>query len=322
MIDIDAVVQAMHEHGLEAWAEVLPAQLAMALKQGRHGDMARWLTAISGLPCIPAREVLLNDAAITVRGPASDTDQAAITAGLQQLKPWRKGPYDLHGVFVDTEWRSDWKWDRLAPFIQPLAGRSVLDVGCGNGYHCWRMAGEGAALVIGIDPTQLFLAQFLAVQHFVGTRWPVHLLPLGIEQLPANLKAFDTVFSMGVLYHRRSPMDHLMELRDSLRPGGDLVLETLVIDGGPGQVLVPQGRYAKMRNVWFIPSPAELVRWLLRCGFSDVRVVDVTPTHVEEQRNTAWMDFESLPDYLDPKDHSRTVEGHPAPIRAVVIATA
>ena len=183
------------------------------------------------------------------------------------------------------------------------------------------MAGEGAGLVVGIDPTQLFLAQFLAVRRFVGDGWPVHLLPLGIEQVPPKLQAFDTVFSMGVLYHRRSPIDHLMELRDTLKPGGELVLETLVIDGGPGRVLVPEGRYAKMRNVWFLPSPAELVRWLQRCGFGEVRVVDVTTTTTEEQRGTAWMDFESLPDYLDPLDSTRTVEGHPGPVRAIVLAS-
>ena len=56
---------------------------------------------------------------------------------------------------------------------------------------------------------------------------------------------------MGVLYHRRSPIDHLLELKGCLQTGGELVLETLVIDGGLGEVLVPENRYAKMRNVWF-----------------------------------------------------------------------
>src|SRR5690606_10840368 len=132
-------------------------------------------------------------------------------------------------------------------------GRTVLDVGCGNGYHAWRMVGGGAELVIGIDPTLLSVVQFLTVRHFAGDI-PVYVLALGIEDVPQGLRAFDTVFSMGVLYHRRSPLDHLLELKACLRSGGELVLETLVIDGGAGQVLVPEDRYAQMRNVWFIPS--------------------------------------------------------------------
>jgi len=202
-------------------------------------------------------------------------------------------------------------------------------VGCGNGYHCWRMAGEGAELVIGIDPTQLFLMQFLAVKHFVSSADKsadvsdrVHFLPLGIEQVPRGLHAFDTVFSMGVLYHRRSPIDHLQELKAALRPGGELVLETLVVEGNEQQLLIPKNRYAKMRNVWFIPSVLMLELWLMRAGFTDIRTVDVTTTSTEEQRSTDWMRFESLADFLDPADTSLTVEGYPAPCRAIVLARA
>jgi tRNA (mo5U34)-methyltransferase len=127
---------------------------------------------------------------------------------------------------------------------------------------------------------------------------------------------------MGVLYHRRSPIDHLLMLRDLLRPGGELVLETLVIDRGNGNVLVPSGRYAKMRNVWFLPSVTELENWLRRVGFRVVRTVDVTATTIEEQRTTRWMRFESLRDFLDPTDTSRTIEGYPRPVRAIVLASA
>jgi len=146
------------------------------------------------------------------------------------------------------------------------------------------------------------------------------VLPLGIEDLPENLEGFDTVFSMGVLYHRRSPFEHLLRLKDLLRVGGELVIETLVIEGDEDAVLVPEDRYAKMRNVWFIPSPAALTKWLKRSGFKDVELVDVTSTTTEEQRSTAWMRFESLTDYLNPENPSQTLEGYPAPRRAILIA--
>ena len=145
-------------------------------------------------------------------------------------------------------------------------------------------------------------------------------MPLGIEDLPYGLKVFDTVFSMGVLYHRRSPIEHLMELRDCLRPGGELVLETLIIDGGLGEVLLPEGRYAKMRNVWFLPSCDTLISWLKRCGFQNIRLIDVSSTSVEEQRSTEWMQFHSLKDFLSAENHQLTCEGLPAPKRAIITA--
>jgi tRNA (mo5U34)-methyltransferase len=115
-------------------------------------------------------------------------------------------------------------------------------------------------------------------------------------------------------------MDHLKELKATLRPGGQLVLETLVIEGGLGQVLVPEGRYAKMNNVWFLPSCETLVSWMSKCGFKNPRVVDVNATTTQEQRSTQWMTFHSLAEFLDPSDNKLTAEGYPAPIRAVFIA--
>ena len=322
MIDTSTLQRCFREHGLEAWAEALPEQLATALAADRHGDLGRWQQLLALLPAVQTRDLDLQAQRVRVGRPG-EVDAATreeIRRSLRALQPWRKGPFEVFGIHIDSEWRSDWKWARLAPHIQPLAGRRVLDVGCGNGYYAWRMAGEGAQLVVGIDPSLLFLAQFNAIRHFMAQPPPVQLLPLGIEAVPRGLRAFDSVFSMGVLYHRRSPMEHLEALRGCLRPGGELVLETLVVEGDESRVLVPRGRYAKMRNVWFIPSPDALAVWLERCGFRNVRVVDVTPTTTDEQRSTDWMAFESLADFIDPGDASRTLEGHPAPLRAVVTA--
>lgn len=310
------------ETPLARWLEVLPQQVERVWRERPHGDMPAWQEAISQLPELVTSTISLSSPCIRA-GVAADCDDQArehIRQQLMCLHPWRKGPFEICGLHIDTEWCSDRKWERLQPHIQPLHNRLILDVGCGNGYYALRMAGEGARQVIGIDPTQLFLHQFEALRHFLGKQHPVHLLPLGIEDIPPNLQAFDTVFSMGVFYHRRSPFSHLSELKGCLRKGGELVLETLVIEGGPGEVLVPEGRYAKMRNVWFIPSPATLISWLSRAGFGDVRLIDVTTTSVEEQRATEWMRFESLADYLDPSQPAQTVEGHPAPRRAIIVA--
>ncbi len=306
---------------LAPWLNVLPAQLSHWHKDALHGDFKQWQKVLDHLPKTQTEQVNLQSAVqIGAADELSDGARQRLEVLLKQLMPWRKGPFEIHGLHIDTEWRSDWKWDRVLPHLAPLQHRTVLDVGCGSGYHLWRMRGAGAELVVGIDPSQLFFCQFQAIKHFHPDP-AVHLLPIGIDDMP-ELKSFDTVFSMGVLYHRRSPLDFLQQLKNQLRAGGQLVLETLVVPGDAQTVLVPTDRYAKMRNVWFIPSTATLELWLARVGFSDIRVVDLNQTSVEEQRATDWMQNESLVDFLDPTDHSKTIEGYPAPLRAVIVATA
>lgn len=308
--------------GLDHWSQQLQQLLPERLAADGHGKMAGWQKTLQALPELMPSKVELQ-AKVEI-GSVDDLGKVSgeqFTAQLKAFHPWRKGPFSLFGIDVDTEWRSDWKWDRVLPHIQPLAGRRVLDVGCGNGYHGWRMLGEGAEFVLGIDPTLISVMQYQVVQRYVGDIRH-YVLPLGIEDIPTGLACFDSVFSMGVLYHRRSPLDHLLELRACLRPGGELILETLVVEGDDGQVLMPEGRYAKMRNVWFIPAVATMLLWLRRCGFKKIECVDVNRTSIEEQRQTEWMTFESFADFLDPADHSKTIEGYPAPLRAVFVATA
>lgn len=320
MIDYTPFYDSLADTQLASWLATLPTQIAAALADEQHGNLLHWQNAIAQLPTLTPTQIELQSA-VSVIGEIDEATRAHLVALLQQLHPWRKGPYTLYGIDIDTEWHSDWKWDRLAGAIAPLAGRRVLDVGCGNGYHAWRMAGAGASQVIGLDPFLLYVAQYGAIRHFIPAP-PVTVLPLGIEQLPADLHAFDTIFSMGVFYHRRSPFDHLLQLREALRSGGQLVLETLVIDEQEGQLLVPEGRYAQMRNVWFIPSCQLLASWLKKMQFRHIELIDVTVTSAEEQRQTAWMRFHSLSDFLDPHDSTRTIEGYPAPRRAIFTATA
>ena len=318
----ELLVKRMQDAGLEPWAEIVLTQIDQALDDKKHGKLKSWQQVIDQLPDIESKDILLDASTVTLSGNAfTDNDVEKLKTDLKQLMPWRKGPYNIHGVHIDTEWRSDWKWDRLKEGIQSLQGKVILDVGCGNGYHGWRMLGEGAELVIGVDPSPLFVMQHQSIKHFVRDV-PFYVLPLGIEAVPEKLQAFDTVFSMGVLYHRRSPIDHLMQLRYCLKPGGELVLETLVIDGDENQVLVPKDRYAMMRNVWFIPSCDAIVLWLQRCGFKNIKIIDVNVTTTDEQRKTEWMQFDSLADFLDPSDSTKTIESYPSPKRAVFTAIA
>ena len=317
----EALFPQLAAMGQGRWAEQLQTTLSEELLLERHGKLAGLLSALQSMPEIqPSRIELTDNVTIGASSDLGQIDRKELIAQLRAFHPWRKGPYNFFGIEIDTEWRSDWKWERLLPHIQPLAGRRVLDVGCGNGYHGWRMRGAGADFVLGIEPFMLSAMQFQVMQRYLNDPRH-HVIPIGIEGVPANLACFDTVFSMGVLYHRRSPLDHLLELKGGLRPGGELVLETLVVDGDRETVFMPPGRYAKMRNVWFLPSVAAMTLWLKRCGFTEIACVDVCRTSCGEQRSTEWMLFESLSDFLDPDDGAKTIEGHPAPLRAIFTAT-
>ncbi len=302
--------------GLSQWVEQLEQQRKNWLVH--HGDYLRWSAALNSLPPIDKIQAYFDRPEVTIEGVCEDKD--ALFRSLKSLMPWRKGPFQFADVLVDSEWRSDLKWERLLPHLSPLKNRRVLDIGCGNGYHCWRMLSGSPQIVIGIEPSVLFNLQFQAMQRYLHIP-EICLLPIGIEQMPPEMAWFDTVFSMGILYHRRSPIDHLLQLNDLLVSGGELCLETLVIDGGRGDILLPKNRYARMKNVWFIPSALELESWLERCGFINIRISDISTTTKNEQRTTEWMEFESLSDSLDKDNTSLTVEGLPAPKRALLFAS-
>ncbi len=275
-----------------------------------HGDFTKWQAAINALPKESDCRVHIDD---VVHLDFPQPNELATT--LMQLHPWRKGPFKFAETHIDTEWRSDWKWRRMRDALV-LSNHRVLDVGCGNGYFGWRMLAAGAREVVGIDPTVLFCMQHRAVQHFA--HHPNHwVLPLGIEEIPVE-RLFDSVFSMGVIYHRRSPTEHIETLTGLLNPGGQLILESIVVDGKTG--FKPKDRYARMRNVWWIPTVSEMEDWLRAAGLQRVECLDVSPTTEQEQRTTNWMTFESYRESLDPNDPEKTVEGYPAPKRAVMLA--
>ncbi len=317
----DAILASLQPAGLGSWQAPLTPLLQSRFADGAHGDLGKWRTVIDQLPVVTDTVTILDSAAVTADSPAIDTTiRNDIRQLLLQIGPWRKGPFNICGIDLDSEWRSDLKWNRLEKEITPLSGRRILDVGCGNGYYAFRMTGAGAQSVVGIDPTLLFVFQFLALNHFMAVP-SVHVLPLRLNELPTTDVFFDTTFSMGVLYHQREPLEHLAELRAALRPGGELVLETLIYPGAETLVHRPEHRYARMRNVWHLPTATALEGWLRQSGFTDVRLVDVTVTTASEQRSTEWMPFESLAEALDPDDPGVTVEGLPAPVRALIVCT-
>ena len=283
-----------------------------------NGNIPKWTIALNELEAMPKGEIELNEPYISIN--QNGVNSEILTNAFKKLLPWRKGPFMFNNLKIESEWQGDLKWKRLQNHISPLKNRRVLDVGAGNGYFTLRMALEGAKKALGIEPFLLFNYQYAAIKSLVGNEINAMLLPIRLEEMPKSA-IFDSVFSMGVLYHQKSHMEHLLKLKNMMAPGAELILETLVVEGPKGYSLIPEGRYAQMRNVHCLPSIDTLKSWLADANFNNIKVIDISKTSPKEQRRTEWIgdNAASLEDFLDPSDPSLTKEGYPAPTRVIII---
>jgi len=287
------------------------------------GNTLKYQKSLDRMPEVLACETWLDRDRIKAGRPCdiSETALKALRFSLFQLCPWRKGPFDLFGIDIDSEWQSYIKWNRFIHKIKPLKNRRILDIGSSNGYYMFRTAAHDPFMVLGVEPQMTFYFQFLALQRIMALD-NVFALPATFEELPGINDYFDTAFCMGILYHRKSPLAMLAKIHDMLRTGGEVVVENLILETDDHICLCPESRYAKMRNVFFIPGIRVMEFWLKRAGFTDIKCINVSKTTSEEQRKTEWIQTESLEDFLDPENGNLTVEGYPAPVRAVFTATA
>jgi tRNA (mo5U34)-methyltransferase len=303
------------------------------LQTGRGPE---WLTHLENLPSFIAQDVFLDQSEIGAKGSFGSFENAQVAEeALKGLRPWRKGPFIFGDLKIDTEWQSWKKWDRLKEVIRPLNGKKVLDIGCNSGYYLFRMCAQNPEIVVGVDPFSLYFAQYQVVKNILeqgqnssqnssqnSFKMASCMLPVGVEDVYPLGRVFDTVFCMGILYHRKSPLEFIREMQNLLKKGGELILETITVPGEESICLCPPDRYQSMKNVYFLPTVSCLVNWLENYGFCDVRVMSTEKTTFEEQRATEWSYGDSLQGGIDPEDHSKTIEGHPAPERTLIIATA
>jgi len=250
-------------------------------------------------------------------GQAEELDEAnreMVRNTLRAFMPWRKGPFRIFGIDIDAEWRSERKWSRLLPVLPDLRDKVIADVGCNNGYYMFRMAGHEPKLVIGFEPFLQHYYAFKTLNSFASLDF-LHNELLGVEHIGHYERCFDVVFLMGILYHRKSPVEALQDVLTAMKPGGTLVVESQAIPGQDPIALFPEKTYAKVPGTFFVPTASCLENWLARAGFKDVEIFCTHPMSSEEQRRTDWMTFESYNDFIDPENPSRTVEGYPAPLR-------
>jgi tRNA (mo5U34)-methyltransferase len=269
--------------------------------------------ALANLPKIDA-SYHLGDT-ISIEGSLSSKQKESIDTVATMLKPWRKGPFDLFGTFIDTEWKSHIKYNLLRPYFN-LKDKVVADVGCNNGYYMFRMLEDAPKSITGFDPSALYKTQFDFIDHFIQSG--IHYEMLGIEHLPLFADHFDTIFCLGVLYHRSDPITALKQIKKALKRDGEAIIDTFMIDGDAPVALCPCDRYSKIPNVYFVPTIKALQNWCIKAGFESFEVLEILHTTTDEQRKTKWIDGESLESFLDPSDPTKTVEGYDAPKRVYV----
>lgn len=289
-------------------------------------ERKKWLTwkniipyqeAIKVLPQYEDIEVVLGDS-VEIKIPnLTDKDAKQLKETALLMKPWRKGPFAINNLFIDSEWQSQIKYNLLEPHFN-LTDKIVGDIGCNNGYYLFRMLSHKPKKLIGFDPSAIYYSQFQFLNAYIKSDIVYELL--GVEHVEFYEHKFDVLFCLGVLYHRSDPVMMLKSLYKGLNKGGELILDTFMIDGEEEMCLTPKDRYSKIPNIYFVPTVPALINWCHRAGFQDVEVITTMVTKPEEQRKTEWIDTQSLEDYLDPNDVTKTVEGYPAPKRVYIKA--
>ncbi len=294
----------------------------VALRQER----LKWLTwkniiplqeAVASLPQLTVSSVRLDDVVAIDFDSCSKEEEEQIIEVAKRLKPWRKGPFRISDTLIDSEWQSFMKYNLLEPHFN-LKDKIVGDIGCNNAYYLFRMLTHKPKKLIGFDPSAITYSQFQFINHFIQSEIVYELL--GIEHVEFYEHRFDVLFCLGVLYHRSDPVLMLKSLYKGLNSGGELILDTFMIDGEDEVCLTPRGRYSKIPNIYFIPTVNALKNWCYRAGFESIEVLDIKTTSQEEQRKTEWIDTQSLKDFLDPRDNNKTIEGYPAPKRVYIKA--
>ncbi len=269
------------------------------------------------LPNIKDTTVSLEDIISINSTKATKENKDFINFVAKKLMPWRKGPFKILNTFIDSEWKSQIKYNLLKPYFN-IKDKKVADIGCNNGYYMFRMLKEKPKKIVGFDPSALFKTQFDFINHFIKSDICYELL--GVEHLGLYEEKFDTIFCLGVLYHRSDPISTLKSLKQGLNKNGELFLDTFIIDGEEDYALTPKDRYSKIPNIYFIPTVNALSNWLYRAGFKNIELLEIKKTDLNEQRKTSWIQSQSLENFLNSSNPNITVEGYPAPKRAYIKA--
>ena len=140
----------------------------------------------------------------------------------------RRLPGPRVGGRDSSEAYSAWEYETgkriLASYAErlgPLAGKDVLDIGCGLGGKSAAYAQDGAR-VTGVDIEKRNIERSIAYARACGA--PAQFLAGDAERLPFGDGAFDLVIANDSIEHFCDPAAAMRELARVLRPGGSLFL--------------------------------------------------------------------------------------------------
>ena len=288
----------------------------------RLGDerWKRWREGAAGVEGIRASRLSIEGDRVRF-GSAEDLNEEEaerVGESLKAFLPWKKGPYEIFGHAIDSEWRSDIKWQRILPYLGEVKDTVVADIGCHNGYYMYHLRALGAKNVIGFEPMPINYFNHQLMQNIYPTP-EISLELFGVEHVDLFPESFDLILCMGILYHHTDPIGLLRKMRIALKPKGRIMIDCQGISGDDCISLTPTNRYAGATGVWFLPTMSCLQNWIRRAGFSQQIPFYSAPLDSHEQRATPWANVKSLKDFLNPEDKTHTIEGHPAPWRHYIM---
>jgi tRNA (mo5U34)-methyltransferase len=190
-------------------------------------------------------------------------------------------PHHFLGDYPSAKWRG---FEHAIP--RDLQGASVLDIGCNAGFYSIEMKRRGASRVLGIDSSDVYLAQARFAAEVCDA--DIELRKLSVYEVAQLNERFDIVLFMGVLYHLRHPLlalDLLREhvVKDTLvfqtlqrgsEPDGFELLpdypfsETAIFEapGMPRAAFIEKSYSGDPTN-WWVPNPACSMAMLRSAGF-------------------------------------------------------
>ena len=204
-----------------------------------------------------------------------NVDPAELEKFSQLASRWWDPQGEFRPLHEINPLRLDWIDERAQ-----LAGKSVLDVGCGGGILAEAMAARGAR-VTGIDLGQKSLR--VAQLHLLQSKADVVYEEASAEQLAErHAGEFDVVTCMEMLEHVPDPASAVAACARLVRPAGQVFFSTInrnpkaylfaVIGAEYLLRLLPRGTHDYLRFI----KPSELTRWARAAGLRAVELIGMT----------------------------------------------
>lgn len=194
------------------------------------------------------------------------------------------GEFELQGRMGDRhlDLMSDFV-DLFPVSLDSFAGKSVLDVGCWTGGTTLLLAAIDAQ-VFAIEEVKKYSATVEYLAKSFGLCQQVTSKSFSIYECnTAEFRnRFDLVYFPGVIYHLSDPVLALRILFNSLKIGGEILIESAGIDSDDpickfeGNAVFQSGNKNELNRGgwnWFLPSPSALDRMMFEAGFNEIETV-------------------------------------------------